>query len=94
MSNTFPTVTEKSYVRFSNELNKAVFDLDLQESRVVLIAMSKVHWEQFSLENPIPVTADDLVCLGVDRANAYRYLSQVSDSLVKKQFSILGIDQQ
>lgn len=74
-------ITENSLVRYKNSLNRASYDLDAFELRIILAAVAQLPPGELASDCWLSVDAQDLVQIGVDPKNAYSALKKACDTL-------------
>lgn len=86
-------ITENSLVRYKNSLNKASYDLDAFELRIILAAVAQLPPGKLASDSLLPVSAEDLMAIGVDQSNAYKALKKACDSLFDRYVSWKSYDE-
>lgn len=80
-------LSENSLVRYKNALNKASFDLDAFELRIILAAVAQLPAGKLASDCFLPVSANDLTLIGVDPKNAYSALKKACDTLFERHIT-------
>lgn len=80
-------LSENSLVRYKNALNKASFDLDAFELRIILAAVAQLPPGKLASDCFLPVSANDLTLIGVDPKNAYSALKKACDTLFERHIT-------
>lgn len=77
-------ISENSLVRYKNSLNKASYDLDAFELRIILAAVAQLPPGKLASDCLLTVEASDLEMIGVDPKNAYSALKKATKSLFNR----------
>lgn len=86
-------ITENSLVRYKNSLNKASYDLDAFELRIILAAVAQLPPGKNASGHLLTVEASDLEAIGVDPKNSYSALKKACDSLFDRYISWKSYDE-
>jgi hypothetical protein len=85
-------ISENQLIVKSNKLIEASYNLNLQETRIVLILASLIKKDDESFRRVILKVKDFIGFLGITDGNAYKKLQKITDSLGDKSVIIKEID--
>lgn len=87
-------IERNSLVVYKNALNKASFDLDAFELRIITAAIAQLPPNSPPpIDKLLPVSAEDLTAIGVNPSNAYRELKKACKSLWDRYITLYYLDE-